>query len=405
MMYRLTATVTVVSMLLCCVIATAGSPKVTGFAEEITPAYSVSYTASATLTAAIDAVMQGDCGLYLSADGAVKAEGLTVTATMNNSQRYYAITPSGQATWGYQCYIYGQGVYATLFNELPYHGAAETRYVHSTQVMGHTPTVSYAQMLDCRVMPGAYVRTTSNADGSYNGSDGHSMIILGYDESGITVLEGNADGKGAITCGKMDWERFNQRFLTGKSRYISHIIQPIETYYAEHYGLSYEMFEEAPAVTLPERMVFRRPGGVYQLLTVEDNLSWTSSDESVATVTQDGAVTVVDNGEATITASSQTNTYEYLVTVDVIPWEKLGCIDAEAGVTGSDATLMLRHYTLSMVGLDGTLTEEQQLLADIDEDGQITAADASYVSRFYVEQFILGNPADAQTLWQIVLGA
>ncbi|MBP0988042.1 MAG: hypothetical protein J6S92_07170, partial [Oscillospiraceae bacterium] len=128
-----------------------------------------------------------------------------------------------------------QGVYSVLFGAMPGNGDAVSERMHNvlSGVTEITPELLYAH----RVMPGAYMRTTVNEDMSFNGGAGHSMIVLGYTDTTITILEGNADGAGAIELNTFTYDRFNSRFTTGKTRGICQVIQPEESYYASQYGM------------------------------------------------------------------------------------------------------------------------------------------------------------------------
>lgn len=141
---------------------------------------------------------------------------------LNNSTTYYV----AGAISGKQCYIYAQAVYYYLFGDIPLHGNGYKNYWNdSTTVITNKASVSYDLFIDSGVGFGAYIRTTPNSDGSYDGADGHSMIVLSYDRSNITYLEGNADGNGLVRITTRTWNDFNSNQLSNKSRRICHIVQ------------------------------------------------------------------------------------------------------------------------------------------------------------------------------------
>ena len=207
------------------------------------------YGQSAAFAAKVQQIEEGACGLYLDRDGTLPENPLAVGTALNKYQTYFVRTTSGDSWNGRQCYIYSQGVYSQLFDALPLNGTCDTASAR-TVLQGPaeiTPDVLY----EARVMPGAYLRTTANENGSFNGSAGHSLIILGYDESQITILEGNADGYGLIRRATMSYEEFAHQFTTGWGRTVTHIIQPDESVYITRYGMIFEDLPYHPATTAP----------------------------------------------------------------------------------------------------------------------------------------------------------
>ena len=135
---------------------------------------------------------------------------------------------------GYQCYIYAQSVYFYLFGDIPYTGDGLVYWSNSSKIMENQSEASYESFKNANVGFGAYVRTTTNRNGTFNGSGGHSFIILGYDEEGITYLEGNADGYGLICVTYRTWSEFNSNQLGGRNRKICHIVQCNDISYCPH---------------------------------------------------------------------------------------------------------------------------------------------------------------------------
>ena len=125
---------------------------------------------------------------------------------------------------GYECYIYANAVYYYLFGDVPYHGSSD--YTRSTVPVRGGSRITYKLLHDNNINCGAYVRTTSSSDGTYNGSSGHSFIILGYDEEGIDVLQANNAGPGIISLEQWDWETLDTMFERYWGGHISHIINP-----------------------------------------------------------------------------------------------------------------------------------------------------------------------------------
>ncbi len=185
------------------------------------------FTDSPTLATRLDEVFSGDIDIFTYSGTEVS---MPVGTNMNNSVKYWVWSnASGNPTSGWQCYIYANAVYNKLFNEWVGHGNS---FAHSEAVISGAGinSLSYSTLSSAGVHCGAYVRTTNNSSGAYNGNAGHSLVILSYDESGITYIEGNGDGNGAVRINTNTWEYFNSSELSGRSRYISHIVQPTESY-------------------------------------------------------------------------------------------------------------------------------------------------------------------------------
>lgn len=142
-----------------------------------------------------------------------------VGTSLNNSKTYYV-----NGKWsGKQCYIYAQAVYWYLTGDYVGHGSVGS---HSKKCISNVKTTSYTQFKNSGVKPGAYIRTTANTNGSYNGNKGHSMIVVSYDANSITVLEGNGNGKGLVRLNTVTWTQFNNSYLTNRGYRICHVISP-----------------------------------------------------------------------------------------------------------------------------------------------------------------------------------
>lgn len=126
---------------------------------------------------------------------------------------------------GGECYAYAQAAYYYLFGDVPYHGGGG--YSNSTVVSGVKGLNSLSNdiLAFAGVGCGAYIRTTINSDGSYHGSQAHSMILLRYNSSSITYLQASGS-KRTVKVTTESWSDFNKNQLSGRSRYIAHIVQP-----------------------------------------------------------------------------------------------------------------------------------------------------------------------------------
>ncbi|MBE6812346.1 MAG: hypothetical protein E7523_05640 [Ruminococcaceae bacterium] len=193
------------------------------------------YTSLTSLASMLDSIFFGDIDIYLNED-CTNEVSMPLGHVMSMNTKYYVKNQTEDIASGWQCYIYANAVYNKLFNEWPGHG---TSSAHSNVVIsGGSNTANFNMFNSAGVRCGAYMRTTANADGTYNGDYGHSFIILSYNSSLITLLEGNGDGNGLVRIASMTWDEFNATMLSGKSRYICHVVQPTNTYYDNLYQTS-----------------------------------------------------------------------------------------------------------------------------------------------------------------------
>lgn len=192
------------------------------------------YAASDELAGKLNTVFAGNIGLSSSTNFNSTTSAPLGSSVMTGSRLYFIKNKTtGGLTSGWQCFIYANAVYNTLFNETV--GRA-TSLSHSTIVLSGGNTVSYNLFKSAGVKCGAYIRTTNRSNGAYNSSTGHSMIVLSYNSYYITYLEGNADGRGLVRIATRTWSDFNSNQLSGRGRYICHVVQPTDTYYNSLYN-------------------------------------------------------------------------------------------------------------------------------------------------------------------------
>ena len=116
--------------------------------------------------------------------------------------------------------------------------------------------------------------------------------------------------------------------------------------------------------------------------TTDKSVFWTSSDSTVATVDENGLVTTVNVGKATITATT-TNGLKAECEVTVIETEASSIvIDKEAmGIEGDDLEMLVGETKTIMVTVEPETTTDKSLtfessnpdVASVDDDGKITA--------------------------------
>lgn len=180
------------------------------------------YTASSSLAEEVNAILDGDTNIY--ADKACTTPVETVLGTSpvrNNGVRKYVGAEDGtMIEMGTSCFIYANGVYYTLFGET----TGEGEPGENSEMLDISKTASCRASYEnfktwgVRKGVGALIRAS-----------GHSMILLDYDEYGITYLDGNGDGRGLISVNKESWEQF---FYS----YVHYIIQPKDHHYSELYA-------------------------------------------------------------------------------------------------------------------------------------------------------------------------
>lgn len=107
-----------------------------------------------------------------------------------------------------------------------------------------------------------------------------------------------------------------------------------------------------------------------------DEINWSSSDRSVARVDDNGKVTAVGYGTATITAESA-NGKKATCVVNLKEKYTLGDINADGNINTVDAILILQH-----VSNKTTLTDTQKLAADTSKDGIINTVDAIKILQY-----------------------
>ena len=192
------------------------------------------YTNITKLANKLNQVFKGDIGLYSNSACTNSVSAPLGSRKMTGSNQYWIKSnTTGNKNSGWQCYIYADAVYNTLFNEWVGKG---TSLSYSHKVMsGGKNTVSYSDFKNAGVRTGAIMRTTANSNGSWNSSKAHSLIILSYNSSGIKYVEGNGDGKGLVRIANLSWSEFNSGQLKGRSRYVCFIIQPTDGYYDDLY--------------------------------------------------------------------------------------------------------------------------------------------------------------------------
>ena len=412
----------------------------------------VQYSDSDNFNSLVQSIEAGNCGVYADST-LLQPVSLPAGSRLNTWQTYYVPTEWGNGWSGMQCYIYSQGVYTRLFGAMPGNGNMDS--ARTRTVLSGIWELSYEQLVSHQVMPGAYLRTTANGDLSFNGSYGHSLIILGYDANGITVLEGNADGAGLIAKTTLDYSAFNSRFTTGKGRGIAHVVQPDLSVYQSMYGMSWDdayvppaetepvpettttttttatetttttvttteitstepvtstttITTDAPAVQTVYSELHAESGNkpVYIPLESPESYTWNSSDTDVAIIVWDGIAITGRAGSTVITAKNSSAEYVYTLYVTAgRDWNHLGDVNGDGTVDPADAVLVMNEYVNGMTGESSflPLTSEQRTLADVDGSGTVDLVDAQLILQYSVNTTLTDTGISAEEAWSQLL--
>ena len=307
------------------------------------------YTDNPAFAKALDDLFDGDIDLYKDKKRTKEVSmPLGFRVSMNDPYYMYS-TSRGTSTYGWTCFIYSNGAFNKLFGEYVHRGdALKNCYI----AVGKGATkMTYDLLNNANIRAGAYIRTSPKSDGSYYGEDGHSMIILAYDKTHITYLEGNGDGKGLVRITKRTYAEFNSAQLTGRGRKVTHIVQPTEEWFntlypngpeTYTYTLSYNAnggSGEAADLIIPFNSEFTLDGegfdhqsynfGGFNLKRDTDG-KWLCkngwSDEK--DVTEDNPRTVIASGEklilddSFITDSLQNHSYTAYAVWNEVPYDK-----------------------------------------------------------------------------------
>ncbi len=125
---------------------------------------------------------------------------------------------------------------------------------------------------------------------------------------------------------------------------------------------------------------------------IGENLEYFSTDESVLTVDERGAITTVGAGIASVIAESDTGLS--FMRFNVVPERFYGDANCDGSVDIADATLILQNVGN---GDKYVLSEQGQLNADVDGSGGITTID-SLVVQMFDAKVISSLPADPSLL-------
>ena len=175
------------------------------------------FTSSVILAAALNDIFDGNANVYYDAGFTkmVNTELGSSRVPNNGVNKYVGPYGENEDNIGTSCWIYANGVYYTLFGECTGNGTAGENSEKLDLSGSDNYNFTYENFITwgVRPEPGALIRTRC----------GHSLVILDYDAEGVTILDGNGNGRGLVAIRKMKWD--HQDF---RARYI---IQPTQMYF------------------------------------------------------------------------------------------------------------------------------------------------------------------------------
>ncbi len=175
------------------------------------------FTGSAILAEALNDIFDGNANVYYDAGFTkmVNTELGSSRVPNNGVNKYVGPYGENEDNVGTSCWIYANGVYFTLFGECTGNGTAGANSEKLDLSGSENYNFTYENFITwgVRPEPGALIRTRC----------GHSLVVLDYDAEGITILDGNGNGKGLVAIREMKWD--HQDF---RARYI---IQPTQMYF------------------------------------------------------------------------------------------------------------------------------------------------------------------------------
>jgi len=167
------------------------------------------FTDSAVLADALNSILDGNANVYYDAafTQMVNTELGTSRVPNNGVNMYVGTYGEDQTDVGTSCWIYANGVYFTLFGEGTGCGTAGQNSEKLNLKSTANRNFSYENFVawGVRPEPGALIRTQC----------GHSLIVLDYNEEGLTILDGNGNGRGlvAIRCMKWNYQGFRAKYI------------------------------------------------------------------------------------------------------------------------------------------------------------------------------------------------
>ena len=180
------------------------------------------YTKSDVMAQKLDEIFDGNISVWYDSKCTQPVSAPIGSYVMKVGSPMYAGPYGGPSiNYGSSCWIYANGVYYTLFKDYVLNNKGQTGNSENID-MSTTATTNctYANFKAWGVRQGvgAQLRTA-----------GHSMIVLGYDETKLITLEGNVSN-GLVCVRERSWDQVQNKYTR-----FDFIVQPKESYMQEHY--------------------------------------------------------------------------------------------------------------------------------------------------------------------------
>ena len=180
------------------------------------------FTDNSDLAAVLNDILDGNANVFYDAGFTkmVNTELGSSRVRNNGVNMYVGPVEDGETNVGTSCWIYANGVYYTLFGECTGSGIAgeNSQMLDLKTTANRNFTYENFVAWGVRQEPGALIRTQC----------GHSLIVLDYNEEGITILDGNGNGKGLVAIRRLAWN-----YQSFRAKYV---IQPNQEYFDSLYG-------------------------------------------------------------------------------------------------------------------------------------------------------------------------
>lgn len=165
--------------------------------------------------------------------------------------------------------------------------------------------------------------------------------------------------------------------------------------YAEKWGYTFLVYNGEDGVLNVDKTAINLSLGEQTIIIAnKSDVTFTSADDSLVAVDENGEVTATGYGSAVITVSDGAgNIVEVTVKVskegEITPPPvigddvNLGDVDSDGSVNAVDASMVLKEYALLATGGDGELSDAQRKAGDVNKDGAVDATDASSILAYY----------------------
>lgn len=184
------------------------------------------FTNNAALASKLDAIFGGNASIYSNQKCTKLVNTALGTYSMPNNgvYKYVGAYGEGAENTGTSCWIYANGVYYTLFGEALGNGSPGANSKKLDLDSTSTKKLTYANLRAWGVRDGvgAQIRVGN-----------HSLVVLDYDDTYLTYIDGNGDGKGLVAVRKWTWSEVKNSSTIGGT--VKYIVQPKEAYMNEVY--------------------------------------------------------------------------------------------------------------------------------------------------------------------------